>query len=237
VLRKEGIGWHQKPMGSTLDDRRDKRWSGRRDSTSQVPNTASNSRTASPTCATEWDDVAHMTVLRRIPARPGPGLPPETSPTDAPDSSLAPALAALALGDYRAAAERLDEVIAATPDLAHAQEMLGGLALGVLDDYPRALRHLEISYRLYREAGEFAAASRAAIALAQVESASGNVSGARGWLARAKRLIDEIGPCVEEGYYRIAMMGCEIPDVVELEASASRALEVGPHLPRYKPRS
>jgi DNA-binding CsgD family transcriptional regulator/tetratricopeptide (TPR) repeat protein len=104
--------------------------------------------------------------------------------------------------------------------------MLGGLSLGVLDDYPRARRHLEISYRLYRETGNMAAAARAAIELAQVEATSGNKPGAQGWLGRAKRLIDEIGPCVEEGYYRIAVMGCEVPDVIQLEASASRALEV-----------
>jgi len=104
--------------------------------------------------------------------------------------------------------------------------MLGGLCLGVLDDYPRALRHFEISYRLYREHDDIAGAARAAIELAQVEATSGNGAGARGWLGRAKRLIDEIGPCVEEGYYRIAMMGCEVPDVTELEANASRALEV-----------
>lgn len=151
---------------------------------------------------------------------------PRPVPADTPDAILAPAMAALAMRDYRSAAKMLDEVVSARPDLARAHEMLGGLAVGVLDDYPRALRHLEISYRLYREAGDFAAASRAAIALAQVEVAGGHGSSARGWLARAKRLIDEIGPCVEEGYYRIAMMGCEVPDVVELEASANRALEV-----------
>src|SRR3977135_668344 len=104
--------------------------------------------------------------------------------------------------------------------------MLGGLSLGALDDYPRALRHFEISYRLHRQGGDLPAAARAAIALAQVEETSGNAAGARGWLSRSKRLIDEIGPCVEEGYYRVAMMGCEVPDVTELEASASRALEV-----------
>jgi len=167
-----------------------------------------------------------MALPTPIPAVPGPGTHTQKSPTETPDAILAPALAALAVGDFRGAARMLDEVVSAAPDLALAHEMLGGLALGVLDDYPRALRHLEISYRLYREIGDLAAAARGAIRLAQVEVAGGNASGARGWLGRAKRLIDDIGPCVEEGYYRIAMMGCEIPDVNELEASASRALEV-----------
>ncbi|HLQ17219.1 MAG TPA: LuxR C-terminal-related transcriptional regulator [Candidatus Eisenbacteria bacterium] len=167
-----------------------------------------------------------MTVPLRVPAGTGPGSHPEAPPADPPDAILGPAMAALAMGDYRGAANMLDEVVSAKPDLARAHEMLGGIALGVLDDYPRAFRHLEISYRLHREVGDFAAAARASIALAQVEVAGGNGAGARGWLGRAKRLIDEIGPCVEEGYYRIAMMGCEVPDVIELEASSSRALEV-----------
>jgi DNA-binding CsgD family transcriptional regulator len=159
--------------------------------------------------AAEWDD----------------GAPQVTVPAPA-QALLSPAYAAFAIGDFRGAATALEEVVSAVPDLALAHEMLGGLSLGVLDDYPRALRHLEVSYRLYREADDLPAAARAAIALAQVDATSGNGAGARGWLGRAKRLIDEIGPCVEEGYYRIAMMGCEVPDVTELEASAARALEV-----------
>src|SRR5260370_18453653 len=140
-------------------------------------------------------------------------------------------MAALAMGDHRGPADTRDELVSEKPDLAGADEMLGGIALGVLDDYPRALKHLEISYRLHREVGDFAAAARASIALAQVEVAGGNGAGARGWLGRAKRLIDESGPCVEEGDYRIAMMGCNVPHVVELEASASRALEVARTFP------
>lgn len=89
-----------------------------------------------------------MTVPTPVPAGPGPGTHHETSQADPSDAILAPALAALAVGDYRGAADRLQEVVSAAPDLARAHEMLGGLALGVLDDYPRALKHVEISYRL-----------------------------------------------------------------------------------------
>jgi DNA-binding CsgD family transcriptional regulator/tetratricopeptide (TPR) repeat protein len=151
---------------------------------------------------------------------------PTPGQIEPPDPLLAPAFAAIGIGDYRGAAKALRQIVSIAPNLALAHEMLGGISLGVLDDYPQALRHLEISYRLHREAGALAAATRAAIAVAQVEATSGNGPGARGWLGRAKRLIEEIGPCVEEGYYRIAMMGCEVPDVTELEASAGRALEV-----------
>jgi hypothetical protein len=60
---------------------------------------------------------------------------------------LAPAFAALTLGDFRGAATALELAVSADPGLAVAHEMLGGLSLGVLDDYPRALQHFEISYR------------------------------------------------------------------------------------------
>jgi rhodanese-related sulfurtransferase len=105
-------------------------------------------------------------------------------------------LAALTVGDFRGAAAALEEVVSSAPDLALAHEMLGGLSLGALDDYPRALHHFEISYRLHRKVGNLPAAARAAISLAQVDETSGNGAGARGWLSRSKRLIDEIGPCL-----------------------------------------
>jgi DNA-binding CsgD family transcriptional regulator/Tfp pilus assembly protein PilF len=167
-----------------------------------------------------------MTVTGTTSADEGIGANRDASLIATPNQALAPALAALAIGDFRGAAKVLEEVVTVAPDLALAHEMLGGLSLGVLDDYPQARRHFETAYRLHRKAGDLAAATRAAIAVAQVESTSGNRSGARGWLSRAKRLIEQIGPCVEEGYYRIAMMGCEVPDVSELQASAGRALEV-----------
>jgi hypothetical protein len=112
------------------------------------------------------------------------------------------------------------------PELAGAHVLLGGLFFGALDDYPRARRSFEVAYRLQRESGDLPAAVRCAISLAMVEGAENSEPGRRGWLGRARRLLDEIGPCVEEGYYRVAMMGCEIPDVTELEANAARALEL-----------
>jgi hypothetical protein len=39
-------------------------------------------------------------------------------------------------------------------------------------------------------------------------------------------MIDEVGPCVEEGYYQVARRGFEVPDVTELEANAAAALDV-----------
>jgi DNA-binding CsgD family transcriptional regulator/tetratricopeptide (TPR) repeat protein len=142
------------------------------------------------------------------------------------EARLDPALACLAVGDVQGAVAALEETVAAMPELAGAHVLLGGLFFGALDDYPRARRSFEFAYRLQRESGDLPAAVRCAIALAMVEGAENSEPGRRGWLGRARRLLDEIGPCVEEGYYRVAMMGCEIPDVTELEANAARALEL-----------
>lgn len=144
----------------------------------------------------------------------------------APEVLLQPASAALMAGDIAGAVSAVEATVAASPDLAQAHELLGGLCFGALDDYARARHHVEIAYRQYREAGDLRAAARCAIVHGQIEATAGNVSGMRGWLSRAKRLIDEVGSCVEEGYYRIAMVGCEVSDVTELEQCAARALEL-----------
>jgi DNA-binding CsgD family transcriptional regulator len=144
----------------------------------------------------------------------------------AQDARLEPAYAAVAACDFRGAVASLEELVTAAPDLAAARELLGGLCLGALDDYPRARHHLEVAYRLHRGAGDARAAARLAVLLAQVELTAGNGPGARGWLGRARRLIEEVGPCLEEGYLRIAVMGCDVADVAELEANSARALDL-----------
>jgi DNA-binding CsgD family transcriptional regulator len=52
----------------------------------------------------------------------------------------------------------------------------------------------------------------------------GNKAAARGWVARGMRLVDQVGPCVERGYLELSLIACEVPDVLELERSAARAL-------------
>jgi tetratricopeptide (TPR) repeat protein len=59
-----------------------------------------------------------------------------------------------------------------------------------------------------------------------VEAADDRESGRHEWLGRARRLLNEAGACVEEGYYRVARRGFEVPDVAELEADAAAALDV-----------
>ncbi|MDR0358066.1 MAG: hypothetical protein LBJ87_01175, partial [bacterium] len=122
------------------------------------------------------------------------------APSPEPEALLQPAFAAIASGDFVAAAASLEDAVTAEPELASCHELLGGVAFGALDDFARAYRHLSTAYRLYRAGGEGRAAARTAITLAQVDLTTGNEPGSRGWLGRARRLLDEIGPCVEEGY-------------------------------------
>ncbi|MBO0705110.1 MAG: hypothetical protein J2P39_07310, partial [Candidatus Dormibacteraeota bacterium] len=63
---------------------------------------------------------------------------------------LQPAFAAIASGDFVAAAAALHDAVTAEPELAPCHELLGGVAFGALDDFARARRHLSTAYRLYR---------------------------------------------------------------------------------------
>ena len=54
----------------------------------------------------------------------------------------------------------------------------------------------------------------------------GNAAASNGWLARAGRLLEPLGDVVEWGYLELAIMACDRPDVVDLAASAERALGI-----------
>src|SRR5260221_8919729 len=97
------------------------------------------------------------------------------------DLLLEPAFSLLSMGNLSGAAATLADLVMVAPELAVAHEMLGGLSLGALDDYPMARRHLGIAYRLHRNAGDVHSAARCATVLAQVEATSGNRSESSGW--------------------------------------------------------
>jgi len=54
----------------------------------------------------------------------------------------------------------------------------------------------------------------------------GHEAAGHGWLGRARRLLDRVGPCVEQGWFDIALMACTRPNVDELLESADHALEI-----------
>ena len=72
------------------------------------------------------------------------------------------------------------------------------------NDAPALFDALERAYAMYREAGDRAAAARVAawIATDHVDF-RGEMSVARGWLGRARRLLEGLEPCAEHGWVSV----------------------------------
>ncbi len=100
-------------------------------------------------------------------------------------------------------------------DAAYAVERLGATE-----------QLLGSAFKLLRASGDRQQAARVAIELACLCSTADRLPVARGWVERARTLLDAVGPCVEHGYLELAFMACERPDVDDLLASAERALAV-----------
>jgi len=102
----------------------------------------------------------------------------------------------------------------------------GGAAY-VDDRFDEARTHWEAAFRGLRDAGRPAGAARVATLLGELHwGGLGNASVGRGWLERARRLLEEAGDCVEIGYWELARLACDRPDTVEVEHSARRALDI-----------
>src|SRR5215475_12624913 len=120
------------------------------------------------------------------------------------EAPLGRAQLCLAVGDVQGAVAALEDAVARIPEFAEAHRLLGGLYLGSLDDYARARRHFETALRLHQASGDLPTAVRCAVLLSMVEAADGNEPGRLDWLFQARRLLEAVGPCVEEGHYRVA---------------------------------
>lgn len=130
-------------------------------------------------------------------------------------------------GDFSAARQRLE---AGLNDLSPADRLLAYERLAVccflLEDYEAGLEYAHDAYRLHRAASNRRRGASMAIMLANVHSALGNDVVARGWLARARRLLESEGPCPELGYLAVALSACDVPDVRELERQTAVALDL-----------
>jgi ATP/maltotriose-dependent transcriptional regulator MalT len=101
--------------------------------------------------------------------------------------------------------------------------MVGALLYGD-DRLEDARAEWELAFRELDDAGRPCDAARVALHLAELHSGSlGNRAAGKGWLERARRILDDVGPCVEWGYWELALIACDRPDVAELEQSADRA--------------
>lgn len=139
-------------------------------------------------------------------------------------AQLEAAEVALATGEYDAAVEVAER--AAADGLVEARFLLGGLRL--MDErYDDAREQWEVAFEGLRAQGDHRLAARAAIELAELHAATlGHPSAANGWLERARRELDLVGPCAERGYLELAVMGCDRVDVDDLLASTERAMAI-----------
>jgi DNA-binding CsgD family transcriptional regulator len=147
---------------------------------------------------------------------------PSCEPMGIGDTKWAEAFVLLERGEV-AEARAAFEATLFEKETAIAHENLCRLSMA-LEDVEAAKRHGERAYRMFREAGETKGAAAAAVLIAQAYMYSGNEMTVRGWLGTAGRLLEEVGPCAELGYYRLAWVGCEVRDVEQLERSAAEAL-------------
>ncbi len=146
-------------------------------------------------------------------------------PSDTVEALMATAGGQFASGDVAGAAAALDAWLADHDD--PAAHSLRGAAYYFTDALEDAGREWELAFAGFRDRGERCAAARAAIDLAELHSGSlDHRAVAAGWLQRAQRLLDEVGPCVEVGYLELALMACDRPDVDDLERSTERALAI-----------
>ncbi len=114
--------------------------------------------------------------------------------------------------------ERGDE-----PELRHI--------LGLLDyfylDFARADEELEAAFHAFRHVGRPRAAALVAISLGRLHfDGIGNQAVGRGWLARARSLVEAEPACAEQGWAALGLVGCSVVDTAELESDAARALQL-----------
>jgi ATP/maltotriose-dependent transcriptional regulator MalT len=140
------------------------------------------------------------------------------------EDALARGYEALAAGHWDDARDAFQAAL----DLTDSAEALDGLgrALWWLRDERGAVVHRERAYAGFRRDGELARAARIALWLAREYGlAFGNDAAARGWLARAERLLRDAAPGAEQGWLDLARSE-RVRDAETAASHASAALDV-----------
>ena len=93
-------------------------------------------------------------------------------------------------------------------------------------DGEAAAGHLSVAVRELTAVGDNRRAAMACARLGGLFSDFlGNNTAARAWFVRARRLIEDEPPCLEQGWVAVASLGCDVDDPDVLLASASLALD------------
>jgi DNA-binding NarL/FixJ family response regulator/predicted negative regulator of RcsB-dependent stress response len=119
------------------------------------------------------------------------------------DTALARGYGALAVGNWSEARAAFEESVSA----AESPEALDGLgrSLWWLREAREAVVYRERAYSGFRRDGELGRAARIALWLSREYAlVFGNDAAARGWLARAERLLADVAPGAEQGWIDLA---------------------------------
>jgi ATP/maltotriose-dependent transcriptional regulator MalT len=94
------------------------------------------------------------------------------------------------------------EAVLERGESAQAREGLG-LALWFLGEVMKGISSRECAFELYARAGSGDDAARTAVWVSHQHFVSGRVSAARGWLARAERVLEDVGDCAGHGWVAV----------------------------------
>ena len=126
------------------------------------------------------------------------------------------ARAALGAGDFAAARAAVDTALAAG-DADPRVHRLDGDLCQFDGRYDEAGAAYAAAFRGLRDAGAAREAAQVAIELGRLHGSDvARPATARGWIERARALLDGEGPCVEQGHLELALMACDRPDVDDL---------------------
>ncbi|MFP5320780.1 MAG: hypothetical protein ACLGIC_02935 [Acidimicrobiia bacterium] len=93
-------------------------------------------------------------------------------------------------------------------------------------DVDGVVAHLSAAMRALTAAGDVRQAAMVCVALGDVlANGMGNLTAGRAWFARARSLLADEPPCLEQGWVAVAAMGCDVGDPEELLACAELALD------------
>ncbi len=140
------------------------------------------------------------------------------------DERLLEARAAFARGDWRAAKEVYEHVLAAKPDEPDALDGLGQ-SLWWLGEKQTGMELRAKAFAGYQRRGDRERAGFIAGYLAAEYRIAGNASVAQGWLGRARRLLDGLDDCAALGWLEIELSKRAAEPVAE-EHHGEHALEL-----------
>jgi DNA-binding CsgD family transcriptional regulator len=110
-------------------------------------------------------------------------------------------------------------------------QLAAGLLHFAVADFAVSARHLETAFLDYKASGRRRRAALAASHLTRLHfDGTGKQSVAAGWLARARRMLVDDQDCAEAGWVAVALIGCSVANIEELERNASHALAVAQRL-------